>query len=202
MLDSVVAAETPEGILLELRPAGLSARFAAFLVDELICLAILFGASIVLTVLGNFGTGLWLILVFVIHWFYPVIFELGRTGATPGKRVMGLKVIMDNGLPITPAASITRNLMRFADAMPFLFGFGIACVLLRADGKQLAELFNRNKKAIEDAIHKCKQNLPRNAAERNPDVVVDKVSGEVYPLLKNGRLGDSIGNILDALAGG
>jgi RHS repeat-associated protein len=68
--------------------------------------------------------------------------------------------------------------------------------------KQLAELLKRNRKAIEDAIHKCKENLPRNAAERNPNVVVDKITGEVYPLLKNGRLGDSIGNILDALAGG
>lgn len=67
--------------------------------------------------------------------------------------------------------------------------------------KQLADLLNRNRKAIEDAIHSCKQNLPRNAPERNPDVVVDKITGEVYPLLKSGRLGDSIGNILDALAG-
>lgn len=140
MLDSVVAAETPEGILLELRPAGLSARFTAYLIDELICVAILFGSSIVLSILGNFGTGLLLILLFVIHWFYPVIFELGRSGATPGKRVMGLKVIMDNGLPVTPAGSITRNLMRFADALPFAFGFGIACVLLRADGKRLGDI--------------------------------------------------------------
>jgi RHS repeat-associated protein len=67
--------------------------------------------------------------------------------------------------------------------------------------KQLADLFNRNRKAIEDAIHSCKQSLPRNAPERNSDVVVDKLTGEVYPLLKNGRLGDAIGNILDAMAG-
>jgi RHS repeat-associated protein len=63
----------------------------------------------------------------------------------------------------------------------------------------LAKLFNRNRRAINDAIHECKQNLPRNAPERNPDVVIDKTTGEVYPILKNGLLGDPIGNILDIL---
>ena len=36
MLDTVVAAETPEGIVLELHPAGLTVRFYAFLLDWLI----------------------------------------------------------------------------------------------------------------------------------------------------------------------
>ena len=140
MLDSVVAAETPEGILLELRPAGLSARFAAIVIDELICFAILFGASIVLSLMGNFGVGIWFILVFLVHWFYPVVFELGRSGATPGKRTLGLKVVMDNGLPITPAASITRNLLRVADIMPLGYGAAIVCVLTRADGKRIGDI--------------------------------------------------------------
>ena len=45
MLDSVVAAETPEGILLELRPAGLSARYCAFIIDKLIIFAVLYAAA-------------------------------------------------------------------------------------------------------------------------------------------------------------
>jgi RHS repeat-associated protein len=65
--------------------------------------------------------------------------------------------------------------------------------------KQLADIFNRNRQAIEDAIHQCKTHLPRSSPIRNPDVVVNKTTGEVYPKLPNGRLGDSIGNILDYL---
>ncbi len=65
--------------------------------------------------------------------------------------------------------------------------------------KQLADLFRRNRQAIEDAIHQCKQHMPRSSPIRNPDVVVDKTTGEVYPKLPNGRLGDSIGNINDYL---
>jgi uncharacterized RDD family membrane protein YckC len=140
VLDSVVAAETPEGILLEMRPAGASARFAAYLIDLLIYLALLFAASIILGLMGNFGVGIFFIIVFLLHWFYPVFFELGRSGATPGKRSMGLKVVMDNGLPVTPAASITRNLMRFADFMPAFYGFAAVSMLVRADGKRLGDL--------------------------------------------------------------
>jgi hypothetical protein len=46
-----------------------------------------------------------LILVFVLEWFYPVIFELTLAGATPDKRAFGLKVVMDNGLPIARRAA-------------------------------------------------------------------------------------------------
>jgi uncharacterized RDD family membrane protein YckC len=140
VLDSVVAAETPEGILLELRPAGLSARFCAFAIDWLIRIAILYASAFVLGILGGVGVAFWLIFFFVLEWFYPVIFELGKSGATPGKRAMDLKVVMDNGLPITPAASITRNLLRAADFFPLFYGAAIVSMLLRPDGKRLGDL--------------------------------------------------------------
>jgi uncharacterized RDD family membrane protein YckC len=140
VLDSVVAAETPEGIMLEMRPAGISARCCAFVIDWLIRFAILWVAAIIAGVLGGIGLAFWLILWFVLEWFYPVVFELGRGGATPGKRAMKLKVIMDNGLPITPAASLLRNLLRVADFMPFLFGAAIVSMLIRSDGKRLGDI--------------------------------------------------------------
>lgn len=140
MLDSAVAAETPEGILLELRPAGISSRFCAFLIDWLIRGVALYAAAVIATFMGAIGWGFWLIFFFVLDWFYPVIFELGKTGATPGKRVMGLKVVMDNGLPITPAASVARNVLRVADFLPLAFGGAMVCMLTRADGKRLGDL--------------------------------------------------------------
>ena len=85
MLDSIVAAETPEGILLELRPAGISARFCAFLIDQLIILAIYYASAFLAMLLGGVGIAFWLILMFALIWFYPVVFELGRDGATPDR---------------------------------------------------------------------------------------------------------------------
>ena len=139
-LDTVVTAETPEGILLELRPAGLSVRFYAFLFDWLIRLVILYVASILLVFFQGVGFGVFLILFFLLEWLYPVVFELGRSGATPGKQMFGLKVVMDNGLPVTPAASMTRNLLRTADFLPAIYGFAIVSILLRRDCKRLGDL--------------------------------------------------------------
>jgi uncharacterized RDD family membrane protein YckC len=140
VLDTVVSAETPEGILLELKPAGLTARFYALLIDWLIRLVIAYVALIASAFLGGLGPAFWMLLYFVLEWFYPVIFELGRSGATPGKSVVGLKVVMDNGLPITPAASLTRNLLRVADFLPLAFAAAIVSMLLRKDCKRLGDL--------------------------------------------------------------
>jgi uncharacterized RDD family membrane protein YckC len=139
-LDTIVTAETPEGILLELRPAGLPARCYAFLIDLLVRLAILYAIEIASIAGGGLGAALTFILVFILEWFYPVVFELSRWGATPGKRSVGLRVVMDNGLPITPAASLTRNLLRAADFLPALYAFGIVSMLLRKDSKRLGDL--------------------------------------------------------------
>jgi uncharacterized RDD family membrane protein YckC len=140
VLDTVVAAETPEGILLELRPAGLSARFYAFALDWMIRLMIIYAAAMAASVIGGIGIAFWLILVFGLEWLYPIAFELTPSGATPGKRAFGLRVVMDNGLPVTAAASVARNLLRVADFLPFGYGFAIVSVLLRRDCKRLGDI--------------------------------------------------------------
>jgi uncharacterized RDD family membrane protein YckC len=139
-LDTVVAVETPEGILIELRPAGLIVRFYAFALDWFIRLIALYFVAFAAALMGGVGAALWLILAFACEWIYPIVFELGASGASPGKRVFNLKVVMDNGLPVTPAASISRNLLRVADFLPFGFGFAIASMLSRSDYKRLGDI--------------------------------------------------------------
>jgi uncharacterized RDD family membrane protein YckC len=140
VLDTVVAAETPEGFVLELHPAGLTARFYAFLLDWIIRLVSLYAVALVAGFMGGVGMAFWLILLFALEWLYPIAFELGRSGATPGKQALGIKVVMDNGLPVTPAASFARNLLRVADFLPFGYAVAVVCMLLRKDCKRLGDL--------------------------------------------------------------
>jgi uncharacterized RDD family membrane protein YckC len=140
VLDTVVAAETPEGILLELRPAGLTPRFYAFALDWGIRLVVIYAVGTVVVFFGGLGMAFWLILLFALEWLYPIAFELAPWGATPGKRAFGLRVVMDNGLPVTPAAAIARNLLRTADFLPFLYAFAIVAMLTRRDCKRLGDL--------------------------------------------------------------
>ena len=53
---------------------------------------------------------------------------------------MGLQVVMDSGLPVTPAASFIRNLLRTADFLPLLYAFGCVSMLLRPDFKRLGDM--------------------------------------------------------------
>ena len=94
-LDTIVTAEAPEGIALALRPAGIVARSYAFVIDLLIRGGVLLIASMVLGTMHRLGGGLFLILLFGVEWLYPVLFELLPGSATPGKRAVRLKVLMD-----------------------------------------------------------------------------------------------------------
>ena len=99
--------------------------------------------SVAAAVLGGvkgMGEGIMLILYFGLEWVYPMVFELLPGAATPGKRVLGLQVMMDTGLPVTPSAAVTRNLLRVADFMPLAYAFGLIAMLLRSDFKRLGDI--------------------------------------------------------------
>jgi uncharacterized RDD family membrane protein YckC len=138
--DTIVTAETPEGIEIAMRPAGYAVRGTAFLIDALIRGIILLTLGTVLGKGGHMGTGLLLIVLFVVNWLYPVIFEMLPAAATPGKQAMGLTVLMANGLPLTPEGCLIRNLLRAVDLLPLCYGFGIVAILLRRDSRRIGDL--------------------------------------------------------------
>lgn len=140
LLDTRYKVETPEGIDLILRPAGLVARALAFSIDLLIrgaLLGVLFAA---LALLGQFGMGLGTILLFFVTWWYMVLFEVLNQGRSPGKQLMGLRVIHDDGTPVGWAASLTRNLLRFVDILPFGYTLGILSCLNHPAFKRLGDI--------------------------------------------------------------
>jgi uncharacterized RDD family membrane protein YckC len=139
-IDTVITAETPEGIAISMRAAGFPVRCMAFLIDASIRYMTISTVALTLRVGGRVGTGVLLIITFLILWLYPVIFELTPAAATPGKRAMGLQVMMANGLPLTPAGCLIRNLMRVVDMLPLLYGFAIVSMLLRRDARRLGDL--------------------------------------------------------------
>ena len=141
-LDTLHRAETPEGITLALRPAGVVARVLAYLIDFAIRLALFIAVGIATAWMGGTGAGLFMLVFFAIEWLYPVVFELSLHGATPGKRSLGLRVVMDSGLPVTPAAALTRNLLRAADLLPACYGIGLTSMLLRAEAASRTEMSN------------------------------------------------------------
>ncbi len=138
-LDTTWHYETPEGIILKLKIAGPVARAFAWLMDFLIRIGAYIVLSLILTFLDKTGWGIMLILFFLIEWFYPVFFEV-RSGATPGKKMIGLSVIHYNGTPIHITSSLLRNLLRAADFFPFCYGAGLVTMLINRDFKRLGDI--------------------------------------------------------------
>ncbi|PKQ40499.1 hypothetical protein CXP40_15230 [Pseudomonas sp. YY-1] len=139
-LDTRYQVETPEGIDLHLRPAGLVPRALAFAIDLAIRGLILSATFIVLGLLGQFGMGLGTILLFLVTWWYMVLFEVLNQGRSPGKQMLGLRVVHDDGTPISWAASLTRNLLRFVDILPFGYTLGIISCLNHPAFKRLGDI--------------------------------------------------------------
>ena len=140
MLDTYRPVETPEGVEIGLRVAGPVPRLFAAAIDFAIRLGIYFLLVFPASLLGEGGIGLLLLAMFLLEWFYPVLFEVRRGGATPGKRKMGLLVLHRDGTPVGWMASIVRNLVRFADLLPVAYGFGIASMLIDREFRRLGDL--------------------------------------------------------------
>jgi uncharacterized RDD family membrane protein YckC len=111
---------TPEGIDLRLVLAEASERAGAFLLDVVfvvLTLVILTLLSIIAGVLTKFKTAeallvIWLLGSFILRNFYFMAFELSPRAATPGKRILGLRVAARNGRALTAEAVFARNAMR------------------------------------------------------------------------------------------
>jgi uncharacterized RDD family membrane protein YckC len=139
MLDTLTQVETPEGVTLPLRPAGVVPRAAAWFIDAFIRMCLFGAVSAVIGLLGAAGAGIVFLEMFLIYWFYMVLFEGLNQGRTPGKMVLGLRVINDNGLPVGWIPSLLRNLLRTVDMFPMLYGFGLVSMLLDDDSRRLGD---------------------------------------------------------------
>ena len=111
---------TPEGVDLKLVLADAGERASAFLLDVAIIAGILIvfsllsvGAAILAGVhTGEFVGVIWLLGAFALRNFYFMAFELTPRAATPGKRILGLRVTTRSGRPLTADAIFARNAMR------------------------------------------------------------------------------------------
>lgn len=140
LIDERLHIDTPEGARLTLSLAGPLPRGMAYGIDLMIRGLILMVVATPLTLLGRGGSGLYLLLLFLLEWFYPVLFEVFRQGRTPGKAMMGLAVAHGNGAPVGLSGSLVRNLLRTADLFPFAYLTGFVVMLVSSRQQRLGDL--------------------------------------------------------------
>lgn len=138
-IDTRYTLETAEGTDLPLYPAGFWIRSLAYMIDFCIRAVVILIISIVLY-RGGIGSAVALVAFFLLEWFYPIYFEVWRDGQTIGKKAMQIKVIHDDGTPISPAASLTRNLLRVADILPLFYTVGVVTSVCNRQFKRMGDL--------------------------------------------------------------
>jgi uncharacterized RDD family membrane protein YckC len=159
---------TPEGVDLRLTVGEAGARAAAFLLDLAIIAGLL--VAITLVVLGAAWASrlhglemmavVWILASFVLRNFYFIGFELRPGAATPGKRLMGLRVIARDGGRLTADAVFARNAMRELEIflpLTFLFARGagvdgwlVLLGILWSGGFLIFPLLNRDRLRLGD----------------------------------------------------
>ncbi len=194
---------TPEGVDLRLRVAGAAERASAFAIDVgILVLTLVVFSLLALFALAGLGRGagrqgqeivaiVWLLGFFLLRNFYFVGFELRPRAATPGKRIMGLRVIARSGERLTADAVFARNALRELEVFlpaTFLFARGrgvdglvILLGVIWTGVFLLFPLFNRDRLRAGDLIAGTlvvaspKKLLPPDLAERPlgaPDAAV------------------------------
>jgi uncharacterized RDD family membrane protein YckC len=142
--------DTPEQTALEFPLAGIGSRFLAMAADTAIQIAVGFVLFIVLllslpamrfigSVAPQWAAAGMIVAVFLIYYGYFAFFEAVWNGQTPGKRYAQLRVMKDDGRPISAYDAIARNLLRIVDQLPVFYGIAIVSVFLSKQNKRLGD---------------------------------------------------------------
>jgi uncharacterized RDD family membrane protein YckC len=157
-MDRTVTVKTPESIAFSYDLAGLGSRFLAVAVDFVIQVAIFIAVVVGLSIgsmratggsahlhvtertTASFAVAFFTVLVFAIFFAYFIAFEALWNGQTPGKKLLGLRVVRDGGYPIDLAGSAIRNLVRVGEATLGFYAISAIATLLSSENKRLGDM--------------------------------------------------------------
>ncbi len=138
-----------ENVEIGFKLAGLGSRSMAIMIDVVIQTLVSFLLIIPVIFLVMFVSGdiapfivipAVVVLMFVVYWGYHIIFELIWRGQTPGKKIMNIRVVKDDGRPVGFPASFLRNVLRIVDMLPTSYGVGIISAFVNGSEKRLGDL--------------------------------------------------------------
>src|SRR3954453_7841683 len=150
MKDDHLDIKTPEFVAIQFQIAGLGSRAAAFILDQILLMLvnILIVVALFFVMDGieqlpfflaqsSFPIAVVVIGLFVLNWGYFFFFEFFSGGRTLGKKIVGIRVIQDNGHSITLLSSFIRNLVRLIDSLPTAYFLGILMIFFHPKHKRL-----------------------------------------------------------------
>lgn len=168
-LDKELTIVTPEQVQLQFQTAGIGSRTLAHLIDCLILLVmngLLFVFAILISrlysgdwlpALADYLIAIALILWVVVNLGYFVCTEAFMGGQTPGKRILGLRVLQNNGQSATLLSILIRNLFRLLDMMPTFYFIGAVSIIFSAKDKRIGDMVAGTIVVIEARFERMKR---------------------------------------------
>lgn len=143
--------ETPEHVSVQIRLAGLGSRAAALIIDTALLILIYVGLGAVVLFFENhletffYSRSNTLIaivslIIFLVNWGYFFLTEWLAGGKTLGKRLLGIRVVDDQGGSPTTLSILVRNLLRVIDMLPVYYLLGMVMVFSHPKHKRLGDL--------------------------------------------------------------
>ena len=196
----VLAIRTPEGVVLERQIAGSGSRFAAGLLDGLLIglvyLVCILGMTLVLSVdVTGLSGVLWgilalgLPLILIVYHFACHAFGGGQT---PGKRMLGLRVLSADGDPATLSQNLLRSVIWMVDVMiPVPVPLGLIVIAATARRQRLGDLVagtlvvheGREEERVEPYSKERWSKLERRTLDLHPGTVA-RLGDEDYEFLR------------------
>jgi uncharacterized RDD family membrane protein YckC len=156
--------ETPERVPLAFALASIGNRFLAVTIDHFIQYLAIFIVAWTFLSLADVGNpfqndstenffeevpkwtiAILIIIIFALFSGYFVFFEWFWNGQTPGKRLLKLRVIREDGRPITLWEALARNLLRIFDAVPGFFlpiySIGLITIFASRRDQRIGDMF-------------------------------------------------------------
>ncbi|MCY7348395.1 MAG: RDD family protein [Pyrinomonadaceae bacterium] len=161
--EEILIIETPERVPLAFALASIGNRFLAVAIDHAIQYFVIFVVAYAFLSIAGFGDlttienstllrempkwtiALMIIALFLIFAGYFVFFEWLWNGQTPGKKLLKLRVIREDGRPVTLWEALARNLLRIFDAVPGfvlpVYSIGLIAIFLSSRDQRIGDMF-------------------------------------------------------------
>jgi uncharacterized RDD family membrane protein YckC len=156
-MDRYVSVRTPESIAFSYELAGLGSRFLAVTVDMLIQSLILAGIIWGIFLIASHappavpgardysapesvGIAIIVAIIFLVYFGYFVAFEALWNGQTPGKKLLGIRVVRDGGFPVDFAAAAIRNLIRVGEMALGFYAISAVASIASPENKRLGDM--------------------------------------------------------------
>jgi len=135
---------TPDGVQFRFRLAGPVSRFLALCIDLACIFALSSLVSSIAKVVSHLSLDIAIAIAIVsyllISLLFPMVLEWRWNGQTLGKRVLKIRVIDSEGLNLSPAQVIVRNLLRSVDLLPALYTLGGLVALFSPKLQRLGDI--------------------------------------------------------------